>query len=55
MLDFIEKLVKLKTTENNTKEINQAINLCINYFNEVKDKIFIHKINNSILFINSEL
>ena len=52
MLDVIEKLVKLKTTENNIKEINQAINLCINYFNEVKDKIFTHTINNSILISN---
>lgn len=52
MLSFIEKLVKLKTTENNINEIKEAVNLCINYFNDVKDKVFIHEINNSILISN---
>ena len=52
MLNLIEQLIKLKTTENNTNEIKLAIDLCINYFNNIKDKIFIHKINDSILISN---
>lgn len=52
MLYFIEKLVKLQTTENNIKNINQAINLCISYFDDIKDKIFTYKVNNSVLISN---
>ena len=55
MLDLINKLVLLNTTKNNYNNINDAINLCIDYFNDCKN-IFIKKDiingNLSILFSN---
>lgn len=56
MFDLICKLVRLKTVDS-VVEINRAIDICIDYFNEIKSEIVLKKINNeypSVLISNSD-